>query len=168
MRVVESAVWFTSRGGRSRESGQSLPETAMMLPLLLLLVMGIIDLGFVLYAHVQVAAACGAGARVAAATVLDGTAGWSDNRAALESAVRDAVEAGMGTLDTAADWSKTSDVTFEYVTQDPLPSWYDPDSRRGDYVIVRVQYRQPVFFEIIPGRLNQKVLVSSATRVRLP
>ena len=53
--------------GRMRrcERGQSLTEFALALPIVSMIFMGIIDFGFVLYGHVQVAGAAAEGARAA-------------------------------------------------------------------------------------------------------
>jgi hypothetical protein len=51
--------------GRGQRAGQSLIEVALVIPLLLLLILGIIDLGRLAYAWVTVQYAAGAGARFA-------------------------------------------------------------------------------------------------------
>jgi Flp pilus assembly protein TadG len=57
---------FAEGGSRRRRAqGQSLVETAMLLPLLSLMLIGIVEFGFLLYAHVQVANAAREAARAA-------------------------------------------------------------------------------------------------------
>jgi hypothetical protein len=50
---------------RQRAGAQALTELAMLMPLIALLLIGLIELGFLLHAHVQVAAAAREGARAA-------------------------------------------------------------------------------------------------------
>ncbi len=59
-RTVRSALWV----GRDRsQHGQSAVEIALLLPLLLLILFGIIIVGFIFYAHIQVSNAVRVGAR---------------------------------------------------------------------------------------------------------
>ncbi len=48
---------------KSGQEGQSIVETALMIPVVLLLLMGIIEFGFLFYAHVRVSNAAREGAR---------------------------------------------------------------------------------------------------------
>lgn len=50
------------RGHERRSRGQALVETALILPILLILVMGVIDIGRVIFAHVQLQEATHEGA----------------------------------------------------------------------------------------------------------
>jgi Flp pilus assembly protein TadG len=59
-------------------NGQSLVETALMLPLLTLLLMGLIEFGMILYAHVQVANAAREAARSASLYNSTRYAPWAD------------------------------------------------------------------------------------------
>ncbi len=163
-------------GGLNRRSspGQSLVELALTMPLFLLLVMGIIDLGWVLYAHVQVAAASGVGARAGAYYPGDYTADISRNRQDREQVVRLAIvdtstsppSSALGLLSTSPpSFNLASDVTFFY--PGGLPS--DPANTpwHGEEMVVTVKYRQPVWFDFLPGISSGRIEVSSSTRVRI-
>jgi len=61
-----------------RANGQSLVETALILPLLTLLLLGVVEFGLVLYAHVQVANAAREAARAASLYNSTRYAPWAD------------------------------------------------------------------------------------------
>lgn len=162
--------------------GQSLVELALTLPLVALLMMGVVNIGFILHAHTQVAAAAGVGARVAAAFKADATESVTqdDNDLARVTAVRNAIRESMSGLNigSGSGWSEATDVQFSYSVYVPPaipppavtpPSPYVARTRsNGGEVKVFVQYSQPVIFPIIPGFLAPKFLVSSSSLVRLP
>ena len=56
-----------------RTAGQSLVETALVLPILLILFLGIVEVGFLLFSHVQVANATREGARYGSLCRLNDT-----------------------------------------------------------------------------------------------
>jgi Flp pilus assembly protein TadG len=56
-----------------KEQGQSMVEAAFMLPILLILFLGIAEVGFLLFAHVQVANAAREGARYGSLCRYNGT-----------------------------------------------------------------------------------------------
>jgi Flp pilus assembly protein TadG len=74
-----------------RTQGQSLVEIALVLPVLLILFLGIAEVGFLLYAHVQVANATREGARYGSLCRLndncDGGSSYSNLSEVVESAV---------------------------------------------------------------------------------
>ncbi len=152
-----------------REAGQSFIELALLIPLVLGLAMGVIDLGFVLYAHVQVAAASGEGALVGSRYAVSGDAAdphvsTADNDNARNTAITNRVVAAMGRLNTTtpANFTPSSDITVTYHNS--------PGSltRMGEDMTVRVQYRQRVLFDFLPRIINNDyIVVSSSTRVRI-
>jgi Flp pilus assembly protein TadG len=64
--------------GRRHTLGQSLVEAALILPILTLLMLGVIEFGLILYAHVQVANAAREAARAASLYNSTRYARWSD------------------------------------------------------------------------------------------
>jgi len=158
----------TSRGAR----GQSLVELALTLPIMTTVLVGVIDLSFVLYAHVQVAAAAGEAARAGALFTGDLILPISQNDANRSQAIRDAVyNASMGT--TAMGMLKTSSPNFD-VTSDVQvsydPAWpVDPLNtvRSGDQVVVTITYRQPLLFYLLPGQVSHMLTVATTSRMRI-
>lgn len=157
---------------KAGQRGQSLVEIGLMLPIMMLLLMGIIDLGFVLYAHVQVAAASYEGARTGSLFRGDLDKSWPENDADRNVAARAAVVGAMGRLDTSTVLNfrvttdnATSDVKIAYEPLVPT----DPPSplRTGEEMIVSVQYRQPLFFHFLPGMIGDRWQVSTSTRIRI-
>lgn len=146
------------------DRGQSLVEFALTLPIVLMLLMGIVDLGFVLHAHVQVAGACYEGARQG--SLFPGNVNdFSDqNDTAREQAVRAAVANAMGLLDTAnvQNFNLSSDVLIVYHPASPTNS-----TRSGDEMVVTVRYRQPVWFGLVTGINNSRLQVSTSTRMKI-
>lgn len=165
-------MWVRRGSGKAAgqgSRGQSIVELSLVLPIVMMLLMGMIDLGFVLYAHVQVAAASYEGARAGTLYPVDATALLNQNDAARQAAVRDAVASAMGRLDlsTTRNFDKTTDVTFAYDPPTPPPPYYW-SNRSGDAMVVTVRYRQPVRFTLLPGLTDGRFRVSTSTRVRIP
>jgi Flp pilus assembly protein TadG len=75
----------------SLEQGQSLVEIALVLPVLVILLLGIAEVGFLLFSHVQVANATRAGARYGSLCRFNdnclGSPGLADLTAVVETAV---------------------------------------------------------------------------------
>ena len=118
--------------------GQSLIETALLLPVLALLLIGVIEFGLILYAHVQVANAAREAARAASlyrstrfatidpsksdTTKCDGSiVGWSLDQVVKQGVVYRDLETSGGT----SGCPKMSSSTIKYTSLgwlDPLPS----------------------------------------------
>jgi len=152
-------------GGECR--GQSLVEMAITLPLMLLLVMGVVDFGVVLYAHVQVAAASGQGARAGSLYAGDLLQSRDANTATRENIVKQAVLASMGRLDTSSPFfDLDSDVSVTYPNADPTNV-----TASGEVMVVTVSYRQPLWFDILPswitGLSGGSFPVTSRTAMRV-
>ncbi len=159
-------------GGASQ--GQSLVELAISLPLVITMMMGIIDFGWVFYAHVQVAAASGAGAHSGAVFPADRSRTLGQNDADRELAVRNAIfnassspaTSSLGLLSTSSpNFSVASDVAVSYPNGAPV----DPANtiRVGEEMLVTVRYHQPVMFQVLPGTVAGRFDVSTSTRVRI-
>lgn len=152
-------VW---KGMGNREEGQSLVELALTVPILMALLMGVVDLTFILYAHIQVAAAAGEGARAGARHMGDLTETVDANDANRLAVVRQAVSSTMGMLSTASpNFDVGTDVQVSY------PSHTGPSNRTGEEMVVTVTYRQPVWFNSLPGVSSGRYQVSSTALMRI-
>jgi Flp pilus assembly protein TadG len=140
------------RTRRHRGRGQALVEFALVIPVFLLVLCGILDFGFMLFTRMSVINAVREGAR-AGIMVADAST--------IPDIVRDrvisaAAQAGLGL--TAAN---VSSVTCVGTAPSPAPAtcdWtkYDPTSnptgaQPGDSVLVTVTYDYPTFFPLLFG-----------------
>jgi Flp pilus assembly protein TadG len=158
-----------AESGKARSRGQSMVEMALVLPLIMVLLMGAVDFGFILYAHIQVAAASGEGARVGSLILYNPNVNkpsLTDHDAYRLEQVRTAVVRAMGRLNTTSpNFDANNDVKITYVPSSPSPS--NNDTRTGNQMIVEVKYRQRLFFNIVPGMLGDFFQVKSQTRIRI-
>jgi Flp pilus assembly protein TadG len=161
--------------GKQKSRGQSMVEMALVLPIIMVLLMGAVDFGFVLYAHVQVAAAAGEGARAGSLTLFApgvNNPGLADHDAHRMRQVKAAVVRAMGRLSTT---SPSFAVNVNSSTPDDVRVTYDPsipspstnDTRTGNQMIVEVRYRQRLFFSFLPGMAGDYFQVSSRARFRI-
>jgi Flp pilus assembly protein TadG len=154
---------------KAKSRGQSMVELALVLPIVMMLLMGAIDFGFILYAHVQVAAAAGEGARVGSLTLYApgvNNPSTSDHDTYRRTQVRAAVTRAMGRLNTTSpNFDVNNDVSITYVPNNPSPS--NNYTRTGNQMIVGVQYRQRLFFNIVPGMVGDYFRVSSRAQIRI-
>ena len=159
--------------GASR--GQSFVELAISLPLVMMLIMGVIDFGWALYAQIQVASASYEGARAGAMfSGGDITQPTSTNDVARAQAVRNAIYDPTGAPSTntlgmlnAADtynFNVTTDVQIS--TPDPASDPYNT-TRVGQQLWVTVTFHQPIWFTVLPGISNGRINVSTTTKVRI-
>ena len=177
-----------------RKRGQSLVELALTLPIVLFLMMGIVDLGFVLYAHVQVASATGEASRFAAHYTGDTSLSRSDNDALrlvlVKKAVYDSevtaehpvVTSALGRLNPSSPFFSIGDYRPNHVdpylypptlTDDVWIDGYDASNpggvtRSGEEVVVHVRYHQRVLFGILPGLDTLRFTQTNTTTVRIP
>lgn len=155
---------WTPRLLRGRNSGQSFVELAMTLPLVMTLLMGVVDSGFVFYAHVQAAAACGEAANVGSRLTLDSTDTQAHNDAARNSAIVSTATGALGRLNpNLPNFDPTSSHYVEIA--------YQPSTsvdRIGEPISVTVRYRQKVLFNVLPGLLSGGYYeVSTTTQARI-
>ena len=111
-----------------REKGQSLTEVALVLPVLLLILAGVLDLGRLYYAYVAVSDAAAEGAIYAAINPHDGDEIVSRTRAATDGLVQ--IDADMVAIEcpavaAGAPVTVTVDYTFAVVT--PIINAMVPD-----------------------------------------
>lgn len=169
------------RGSRARR-GQALAEFALVLLPLLLVLLGIIQMGLVFNAQVTITNAAREGARTATIYVYDQTIGGkSQNDIARANAALSALKSSMGILSTSAPqltnggtWTSSGtapnltytngDITVSY-TQGSVT---DSDARTGEQVTVSLVYHQdlliPMIANLLPkdanGRLAQRSTVT--------
>lgn len=144
-----------ARVGRRRERGQSLVETALVMPIVVLMLVGLFDLGRAVYAYNTVSNAAREGARVAAVNQIVSTGEcdrsrpitdpanptWSPHTCAAAAAV------GLGVT--------TADVTITYANPPRQPALGCTTQRRvGCLVSVRVQHAwapiTPIISALVP------------------
>jgi Flp pilus assembly protein TadG len=148
-------------------AGQAAVETALILPALFVLLMGIIITGFTFYAVIQVTNAAREGARAGSLyriTVATRSSGWTlDNE--VKSAICDSTAntSALGYLKPASGCSSTS---FS-VSSDVTTTWVDVDAdsavSSGDQVVVQVTYRYriPILSSFVRAFGNPMVIVRS-------
>ena len=159
--------------GRSRR-GQSLVEFALVLTPLLLVLLGIIQFGFIFNTFVTMTNAAREGARTGTIYVYDRTKTKDENDLARNEAIRSAVTASMNMLSktapnfaTSASWTKSGlvytngDLTVTYAVPTGVT---DSDARVGQTATVRSIYHQDLIIPIISNLLPK----DSGGRLALP
>lgn len=169
-------------GRRPAGTGQALAEFALVLVPLLLILLGIIQMGLVFNAQVTITNAAREGARTATIYVYDtGVGGKTQNDTARANATLVALKSSMGILSTSSpqlatggSWTSSGsapnltytngDVTVSY----NLGSATDSDARAGQQVTVSLVYHEdlliPMIANLLPrdagGRLAQRATVT--------
>ena len=159
------------RAVRTRDSGQSLVEFALVLTPLLFILLGIVQFGFIFNAYVTLTNAAREAAREGSVYVYVRTLSKSQNDVARNDAISAALASSMNYLPTSAPhftrtgtWSQLGstwtdgDVKVTYA----IPSGIsDTDSRLGQQVTVNARFHQdlivPLIAQLLPrdadGRL---------------
>ena len=140
----------TGRLGRAREGGQSLVEFAIVLTPLLLLLMGIVQLGLVFNAYITVSNATREAARVASVYVYDRTLTKAQNDAARQTVMRNTLTQSMGLLKKTSPQLVQNDQTITY----SLPAGVtDSDPRTGQYAKVHGRYHLDIIIPLVADLL---------------
>jgi Flp pilus assembly protein TadG len=139
-------------GSRRRRPGQSLVEFALILPVLLLIFMGIVDFGRVIYAYNSVSNAAREGARI----------GIVDQRTGAGGAYLAAIEAANQATALGLDPRNPSQVLVTF--PDPTPTHTCPIVSVGCPISVRVQYQFTAITPII-GRIIGPITVGSTAEL---
>ena len=143
--------------------GQSLVEFALVLVPLLLLILGVVQFGFIFNSYVTMTNAAREGARSGTIYVYDRTLSKAQNDAARNVAIRDSVLSSMNLLATTspqfaggATWTQSGstytngDLQITYV----LPGGVtDSDARVGQTITVRAVYHQDLIIPMISALL---------------
>ena len=143
------------RGRRGRSRGQALVEFALVVPIFLLVLCGILDFGFMLFNRMTVINAAREGARVAAMTADDTTV----TTVATNRVIAAAASAGMGLTASNVQIGclETSSASYSWTTGTPTCTWTLHTSgnatgaQTGDSVTVRVTYSYHTFFPLLFG-----------------
>lgn len=162
-----------SRHRRGTE-GQSLVEFSLVLTPLLLILLGIIQFGFIFNSYITIANATREGARYGSIYVYQQAQSKAQNDSARNAAVLGTIKNSMNLLSptspwfsTSATWSQTSDtftngdLTITYA----LPTGISQtDSRVGQTMTVQVRYHQdlmiPLISALLPRDANGRLVLT--------
>jgi Flp pilus assembly protein TadG len=140
----------TARAGRKRRAGQSLVEFAVVLPVFLLVLAGILDFGLGLYSQMTIINAAREGARLGVVTTGDPTA-----------AVDARVQAMTGGLDKT---KLTITVNCQRPSGTTFVSCASPQWVSGDGVEVKVGYKYQMLW---PLAFGNQLDMSSTVQMRI-
>ncbi len=149
--------------GREDAGGQSLVEFALVVPVFLLILLAIVQFGFIFNAQVTITNAAREGARAATIYVYNAKlANKATNDAARSTAALVAARQSLGILD-ASQFPTTGN---NFVVAYTLPTdVQESDARTGEQVTVTITYRQdliiPLVANLLPGVTNNKLAQSS-------
>ena len=162
------------RTGRSR-TGQSLVEFALVLPPMLLIILGIIQFGFIFNTYVTMTNATREAARIGTIYQYDGSLSKAQNDAARNTQVLISLKASMNYLSRVAPeftsggtWTASGggltytngDIVVTYTIPTGLT---DNDPRTGEQITVTATYHQPLVIPIIAALIPH----DAAGRLRL-
>lgn len=156
------------RIGRNGERGQSALETALTLPLVFTLIMGVLELGVAFNAYTTLVSAAREGARAGAVYLYDSAYSQTANDQNRESGIgtvtpytdniRDTVASSLGILSNSLPaFDKNSDVTISYAP--PPGATRLLQTRKGELVSVRVVYRHSLMTQLLA---NQSAITMTA------
>jgi Flp pilus assembly protein TadG len=147
----------------TRESGQSLVEFALVLMPLLLILLGIIQFGFIFNTYVTITNSAREAARTGTVYIYDSSLSKSQNDLVRNEAIKSALLASMNLLgktapqfSTSGTWSQSGLVytNGDLIVTYALPSGVtDTDARVGQRVTVRAIYHQDVIIPIVSNFL---------------
>lgn len=152
-------------------SGQSLVEFALVLMPLFLILLGIIQFGFIFNAYVTITNSAREGARTGTVYIYDSSLSKAQNDLARNNAVKVALLASMNLLNktspnfsTGTTWTQAGlvftngDLVVTYVVPTGVT---DTDSRVGQQVTVRSTYHQdliiPLIAQLLPRDANGRL-----------
>jgi Flp pilus assembly protein TadG len=187
MRLIHrrSAGPFDAADARSGDPapvdrGQSLVEFALVLVPLFVILLGIIQFGFVFNAYVTITNAAREGARNGTIYIYDASLSKAQNDLARNELIRTSVLASMNLLtktapqfSTSGTWTQSGQTftTGDLVVSYAIPSGVsDTDTRVGQQITVRATYHQdlviPVIAQLLPKDANGRLgLMSEVTMV---
>lgn len=157
----------TARSGASPARGQSLVEFALVLTPLMLVLLGIIQFGFIFNSYVTMTNAVREGARTGTIYVYDTTLGSkAANDLSRNNSIKNAVLASMNLLGktapqftTGSTWTQSSSSNTTTFTNGDLTIKYDwsgasdTDTRRGEQVTATAAYHQDLVVPLIANLL---------------
>jgi Flp pilus assembly protein TadG len=147
----------------TRETGQSLVEFALVLMPLFIILLGIIQFGFIFNTYVTITNSAREAARTGTVYIYDSSLSKSQNDLVRNEAIKSALLASMNLLgktspqfSTSATWSQSGLVytNGDLVVTYALPAGVtDTDARVGQRVTVRATYHQAVISPIVSNFL---------------
>ena len=148
---------------RSGTEGQSLVEFSLVLTPLLLILLGIVQFGFIFNSYITIANATREGARDGSIYVYQQGLSKAQNDAARNAAIKTRIEGSMNLLSPSAPWFTTTGTwsqTGDTFTNGDLTVTYalptgisQSDARVGQTVTVRVRYHQDLLIPLISALL---------------
>lgn len=154
-----------NRRSRATGRGQSLVEFALVLMPLFMILLGIIQFGFVFNSYVTLTNAVREGARIGTVYVYRSSLSKAQNDRARNDLIKTSLIASMNLLgktspnfSTSDAWTQSSltftngDLIVTYVVPDSV---IDTDARVGQQVTVRATYHQDVIVPLISNFLPQ-------------
>lgn len=171
-----------NRSGRrgSRNAGQSLVEFALVLTPLFLILLGIVQFGFIFNAYITITNATREAAREATIYVYDRSLSAAANDAARNAVVLTTFQSSLNLLSPSAPYFTTTgtwtqsgetftngDLTVAYVLPGDVA---DSDPRTGQSVTVQARYHQDLLIPLISALLprdasGRMVLTGEVTMV---
>lgn len=167
MRLVHPSPRHTTASPNRRSPatgrGQSLVEFALVLTPLFIILLGIIQFGFVFNSYITLTNAAREGARVGTVYVYDSSLSKAQNDLARNDAIKTSLIASMNLLaktspnfSTSSSWTQSSliftngDLIVAYVVPNGV---IDTDARVGQQVTVSATYHQDVIVPLISNFL---------------
>jgi Flp pilus assembly protein TadG len=148
---------------RSRAEGQSLVEFSLVLTPLFLILLGIIQFGFIFNSYITIANATREGAREGSIYIYLNSQSKAANDAARNADILGTIQGSMNLLSpttphftTSGTWSQSGDVftngdlTITYAVPAAVTA---SDPRTGETVTVRVRYHQDLMIPLISALL---------------
>ena len=125
-------------------------EFALILTPLMVVLLGIMQMGFVMNAYVTLSNAAREGARSASVYLYDRTLDKATNDANRLTVARSSVDSSMGLLKKTAPQFASSDMVLSY----SLPTGVsESDPRTGQYVTIRLTYHLDLMIPLISSVL---------------
>ncbi|HET7471691.1 MAG TPA: TadE/TadG family type IV pilus assembly protein [Candidatus Limnocylindrales bacterium] len=163
MRLVHPETRRRGAGGQEPERGQSLVEFSLILMPLFLVLLGIIQFGFIFNTYVTMTNAARDAARLGTIYVYDRSLTKSQNDLARNNSIKDQVKSSMNGLSTTSPrfttgstWTQ-SGLTYtngDLVITYELPSGVtDSDPRTGYRITVTATYHQDLIIPLISALL---------------
>jgi Flp pilus assembly protein TadG len=134
------------RRRRARGRGQALTEFALVIPIFLLVLSGILDFGFMLYSRMTVINAAREGARAAVMAPVKSTIPTVVQGRVVSAATGSGLTMANLVVTTACD--RTSGTACTFTTNTPAQP---ADAKAGDSVKVTVDYSYTSFFPLLFG-----------------
>ncbi|MFN8621773.1 MAG: TadE/TadG family type IV pilus assembly protein [Chloroflexota bacterium] len=149
-RRTEPAAAPAGPVARARQRGQSLVEFAIVLTPLMLLMMGIVQLGLVFNAYVTISSAAREAARAASVYVYDRTLTKAQNDAARLTTAKNTLSQSLGLLSKTSPNYVAAEQTIAY----SLPTGVtDSEPRTGQYAKVHVRYHLDILVPLVADLL---------------